>query len=152
MPRARYPPDLTDAEWAVLAPLIPPPKVGGRPPTHERRELVNAMRYVLRGGIAWRSRPHDLPRGKRCTTISASGALMAPGNRPTPRCVNRCECGPVGRLRRRPPFSTVSRPGRPNNGGPRLRWRQEAEWSEAASPRGYRRIGAGCGGAPRQCG
>jgi putative transposase len=61
MPRPRYPSDLTDAEWAVLAPFIPAPKPGGRPPRHERRELVNAMRYVLRGGIAWRALPHDLP-------------------------------------------------------------------------------------------
>jgi putative transposase len=61
MSRRAYPTDLTDAEWAVLAPLIPAPRPGGRPPRHERRELVNAMRYVLRGGIAWRALPHDLP-------------------------------------------------------------------------------------------
>jgi transposase len=47
MPRRRYPSDQTDAEWAVLAPLIPAPKPGGRPPRHERRDLVDAMRYVL---------------------------------------------------------------------------------------------------------
>src|SRR5687768_6065368 len=56
-----YPTDLTDAECTVLAPLIPAPRPGGRPPQHDRRELVNAMRYVLRGGIAWRALPHDLP-------------------------------------------------------------------------------------------
>lgn len=61
MPRPPYPSDLTDAEWVVLAPLIPASKTGGRPPRHDRRELVNAMRYVLRGGIAWRAMPHDLP-------------------------------------------------------------------------------------------
>ncbi len=61
MSRRAYPTDLTDAEWAVFAPLIPAPKPGGRPPRHDRRELVNAMRYVLRGGIAWRALPHDLP-------------------------------------------------------------------------------------------
>jgi transposase len=61
MSRPRYPSDLTDAEWTILAPLIPAPKPGGRPPRHERRELVNAIRYVLRGGIAWRALPHDLP-------------------------------------------------------------------------------------------
>lgn len=61
MSRRAYPTDVTDAEWAVLAPLIPAPKPGGRPRLHERRELVNAMRYVLRGGIAWRALPHDLP-------------------------------------------------------------------------------------------
>src|SRR5215208_1433904 len=60
-PRRRYPTDLTDAEWQLLAPLIPAPKPGGRPPIHDRRELVNAMAYWLRAGCAWRLLPHDLP-------------------------------------------------------------------------------------------
>jgi putative transposase len=60
-PRRRYPTDLTDAEWQLLAPLIPPPKPGGRPAIHDRRELVNAMAYWLRAGCAWRLLPHDLP-------------------------------------------------------------------------------------------
>jgi transposase len=53
--------DLTDAEWRLLAPLIPAPKAGGRPALHARRELVNAMAYWLRAGCAWRLLPHDLP-------------------------------------------------------------------------------------------
>lgn len=61
MPRAPYPSDLSDAEWAILQPLIPAPKPGGRPPCHDRREIVNAIRYVLRGGIAWRALPHEYP-------------------------------------------------------------------------------------------
>jgi transposase len=61
MPRRRYPSDLTDAEWAVLEPLVPPPKPGGRPPTHARREVVDAILYVLRNGVTWRALPHDLP-------------------------------------------------------------------------------------------
>jgi len=61
MPRPPYPSDLTDAEWLVLGPLIPAPKPGGRPPRHARRALVDAMRYVLRGGIAWRAMPHAYP-------------------------------------------------------------------------------------------
>jgi transposase len=60
-PRRRYPTDLTDAQWALLAPLIPPPKPGGRPAVHDRRELVNAMLYWLRSGCAWRLLPHDFP-------------------------------------------------------------------------------------------
>jgi putative transposase len=59
--RRRYPTDLTDAEWQVLAPLIPPPKPGGRPAVHGRRELVDAMLYWLRSGCAWRLLPHDFP-------------------------------------------------------------------------------------------
>ena len=61
MSRRAYPTDLTDAQWAVLEPHIPPPKPGGRPPKHPRREIVNAMLYVLRGGIAWRLLPHEFP-------------------------------------------------------------------------------------------
>ncbi len=61
MARRRYPTDLTDAQWAVLAPLIPAPKPGGRPCRWERREIVNGILYVLRAGGAWRLLPHDLP-------------------------------------------------------------------------------------------
>ena len=61
MSRRAYPTDLSDAQWAILAPLVPPPKPGGRPPAHPRRELIDAMLYVLRGGIAWRSLPHEFP-------------------------------------------------------------------------------------------
>jgi putative transposase len=60
-PRRRYPTDLTDAQWVLLAPLIPAPKPGGRPAIHDRRELVNAMLYLLRSGCAWRLLPHDFP-------------------------------------------------------------------------------------------
>jgi transposase len=61
MPRRAYPSDLADAAWAFLEPLIPAPKPGGRPPIHERRELVDAMLSVLRTGCQWRHLPHDLP-------------------------------------------------------------------------------------------
>ena len=61
MPRPAYPYDLTDAEWAILEPLVPAPRPGGRPPRHPRRELVNAILYVLRTGCQWRALPHDLP-------------------------------------------------------------------------------------------
>ena len=48
-----YPTDLTDAEWEILAPLIPPAQPGGRPRRQAMRAVVNAMLYVLRGGISW---------------------------------------------------------------------------------------------------
>jgi transposase len=59
--RRRYPTDLTDAQWAILEPLVPAVRPGGRPATHARREIVDAMLYVLRGGISWRSLPHEYP-------------------------------------------------------------------------------------------
>jgi transposase len=61
MPRRPYPSDLSDAQWAYLEPLLPPVRPGGRPRAHPLREIVNAIRYVLRGGIAWRALPHEYP-------------------------------------------------------------------------------------------
>jgi putative transposase len=61
MPRRRYPSDLTDAQWTRLELLLPPGRPGGRPRAHPVREIVDALRYVLRGGIAWRALPHDYP-------------------------------------------------------------------------------------------
>ena len=61
MSRAVYSTDLTEAEWQILEPLVPPVKPGGRPAKYSRREVVNAIRYVLRAGCAWRLLPHDLP-------------------------------------------------------------------------------------------
>lgn len=57
----RYPTDLTDDEWALLAPLIPPAKPGGRPRSADVREVVNAVRYALRAGCAWRLLPREFP-------------------------------------------------------------------------------------------
>ena len=56
-----YSTDLTDTEWAIIEPFIPAPKSGGRPAVHERRELLDAIRYRLRAGCAWRLLPHDFP-------------------------------------------------------------------------------------------
>ncbi len=56
-----YPTDLSDAEWHRLARLIPEPKPGGRPAKYERREIVNAILYIVRSGCAWRLLPRDMP-------------------------------------------------------------------------------------------
>ncbi len=61
MKRPAYPSDLSDREWQLLEPRLPPPRPGGRPITYPRREIVNAIRYVLRTGCSWRMLPHDLP-------------------------------------------------------------------------------------------
>lgn len=60
----RYPSDLTDDEWAILGPLLPPSKPGGRPRSADMREVVNAIFYVLRGGIPWRFLPKEFPPWK----------------------------------------------------------------------------------------
>lgn len=61
MNRKPYPTDLTDKEWAILAPLIPSAKPGGRPREVDMREILNGLLYLLRTGCAWRMIPHDLP-------------------------------------------------------------------------------------------
>ena len=57
----RYPSDLTDAEWALVEPLIPPAKRGGRRRTVDAREVLNGILYVLATGCQWRALPKDLP-------------------------------------------------------------------------------------------
>jgi putative transposase len=59
--RARYPSDLTDSQWAVVAPMIPDAAPGGRPRKADKREIVEAILYLLRAGCAWRLLPHDFP-------------------------------------------------------------------------------------------
>jgi transposase len=57
----RYPSDLTDAEWALVAPVIPPAKRGGRRRSVDVREVLNAIFYVLSTGCQWNALPKDLP-------------------------------------------------------------------------------------------
>ncbi len=64
MERKKYDTDLSEAEWAILEPLLPPPKPKGRHREVAMREVVNAILYVLRGGIPWRILPHDFPPWK----------------------------------------------------------------------------------------
>ena len=56
-----YPSDMTEEEWRVLQPLIPPAKAGGRPRGVDMRAVINGIFYVLRSGGAWRMLPHDFP-------------------------------------------------------------------------------------------
>jgi len=60
-PRKPYPTDLTDKEWALLAPYGPAAKPGGRPETYPKREILDAIFSIWRGGCAWRLLPHDFP-------------------------------------------------------------------------------------------
>ena len=59
--KLRYPSDLTDEEWALIAGLIPPAKRGGNKRTVNIREVVNGLMYVLSTGCQWRYIPKDLP-------------------------------------------------------------------------------------------
>ena len=62
-PRQRkpYASDLTDPEWGLLEPFMPPPVRAGAPRTTDLREVVNAILYRLHNGCAWHALPHDFP-------------------------------------------------------------------------------------------
>jgi transposase len=57
----RYPSDLTDPEWALVEPLLPPARRGGRPREVNMREVLNAVFYLLSTGCQWDALPKDLP-------------------------------------------------------------------------------------------
>jgi putative transposase len=62
MSEKRYPTDLSDKEWALLEPLLPAVKPGGRKRSVEIREVANAIFYLLRTGGSWRMLPQDFPK------------------------------------------------------------------------------------------
>lgn len=66
--RQRYDSDLSDKQWRLVEPLIPPVQSnhskGGRPAKYDRREILNALLYVARTGCQWRMLPHDFPKWK----------------------------------------------------------------------------------------
>ena len=59
--KLRYPSDLTDDEWGLVEPLIPPGKTGGGKRRVNMREVVNGLLYILSTGCQWRAIPKDLP-------------------------------------------------------------------------------------------
>ena len=60
--RKPYPSDLTDAQWAILEPLLAAPRTsqGGRPRELDMREVLNTLLYLNRSGCQWEMLPHDL--------------------------------------------------------------------------------------------
>lgn len=68
-PGQTYPSDLTDAEWALIEPLLAQPATArGVRPTIDRRAVTNAIFYRLRTGCQWRYRPKDFPKGSTVAT------------------------------------------------------------------------------------
>ena len=61
MERTPYPSDLTDEQWKLIEPMIPPAKSGGRHREVNMREVINGILYLNRTGCAWRMLPHDFP-------------------------------------------------------------------------------------------
>jgi len=61
MTRTSYPSDLTDAQYALIEPMIPPAEPGGRDRSVDMREVINGILYFLRSGCSWRMLPHEFP-------------------------------------------------------------------------------------------
>ena len=61
MAQQLYPSELTDSQWDIIQHLIPPAKPGGRPRSLDMRQVVNAILYVVVGGIQWRMLPKEYP-------------------------------------------------------------------------------------------
>ena len=66
MERKPYPTDLTDEQWKLVEPLLPPAKPGGHPRTTNLREVLNALFYLVRSGCQWRMIPHEFPAWRTC--------------------------------------------------------------------------------------
>lgn len=66
MARTLYPSDLTDRQWALIEPHIPPERWGGRTRSVSIREVLNGILYLVRNGCPWRAIPHDLPKWTTC--------------------------------------------------------------------------------------
>ena len=83
-----YSSSLTDAEWALIEPLIPAhdPHAGGRLLKYDRQLVLDSILYVLVSGCPWRFLPHDLVPWDAAYRRFAPGVLMAPGM----RCMTRC--------------------------------------------------------------
>lgn len=64
--RKRYTSDLTDGQWRIIEPLLPPAKPGGRPRTVNIREVLNGIFYRLKTGCSWENLPKDFPA---CKTV-----------------------------------------------------------------------------------
>src|SRR5207237_2013881 len=80
----RYPSDLSDSEWALIEPAIPPAKRGGRRPEVNVREVLNAIFYVLSTGCQWQALPKDLPpKSTRAFLFHAVGLGRHAGAHPS---------------------------------------------------------------------
>jgi transposase len=143
---AVYSSSVTDAQWAILEPLLPAPGStagrGGRPEKHCRRAIVDAILYIAGGGIPWRQLPMEFPPAATMSAVFAgwarSGAwqriLDALRDRLRVRAGrDRCPTPAIIDSQTVPAADTVPR------SSPRLGWRQQNERRQAAPRRGGER-------------
>jgi hypothetical protein len=88
----RYPSDLTDTEWTIVEPMIPPGRHGGRKRLVNVREVLNGIFYVLWTGCQWKALPKDLP--PKSTVRSIPPRIGGSGqHRPRPSESRCARCG-----------------------------------------------------------
>ena len=108
----RYPSDLIDAEWGLIAAMIPPARRGGRPRDMNVREVLNAIFYVLSTGCQWKALPKDLPPKSTAHYYLCCGIGMtrwsASTTRSTSRRASKPETKPARRRR-----SSIAKAARP---------------------------------------
>ena len=160
--RKPYPSDLTDEQWALIEPLMPPAKPGGRPRKVDMREVLNTLFYQARTGCQWDFLPHDLlPKstvydyfarwhddGTWQKIVDALRGQIRDRGRP-------------GRDAQRRPASTARRSRPPRSAATGLRRRQEGQGPQASHRGGHPGVAAGGGGdggqpattarTPRRC-
>src|SRR5271170_4283055 len=139
--RLRYPSDLTDEEWALVEPLIPPAKRGGNRRHVVVREVVNGLMYILSTACQWRAIPTDLP--PRSTLYDYFDLWSWDGTHDRVHDALYAKCRQAAsREASRPPRSSTARASRARKKGAcdrsgGLRCRQEDQGQEAAHPRRY---------------
>lgn len=89
--RLRYPSDLSDEEWRIVEPFIPPARRGGRHRSVDLRAVLNGVLYVLETGCQWRHLPKDLPPNPSCR-----GKAITCGNCRPRRAAAPCSVTPPG--------------------------------------------------------
>ena len=139
----RYPSDLSDAEWALVEPMVPPAKHGGRPRDVNVREVLNAICYVLSTGCQWQALPRTCHRRAQRTITSCCGTGTARWRASTTRSTSRPASRPDAKQARRRRSLTVRAP-RPLKKGlcarpAGVRCRQEGHGTQAPHPRRYAR-------------
>ena len=148
----RYASDLTDAEWAVIEPYLPPAKPLGRPRETDLRAVVDAILYMARTGCQWRQLPKEFPPYPPCKAISTIGATVACSSGSISNCCWRCarSCRsrgePVGWGDRQP----IGQDHRERRAA-RLRCGQESEGPQAAYRDRYHRLDGRSRGPSGRC-
>ena len=143
MSRKKYTSDLTDEEWAILEPLVPPAKAGGRPRTTDMREVFNAIFYVLKTGCQWANLPGDFPAYSTVFDYyntwrkAKVWSRLNDALREKVRVAEGREATPSAAVLDSQSVKTTEK------GGAGLRWCQADQGTQALYPSGYLGLGAG---------